>query len=259
MSFGRVWCVDPDIGQKLWNNESVASTDTIRAHLMNRLRNITLISPPMALFSFLHYDWFREFLRQRVKLISLTETDASVTLPAIKEIGVPIVNQMCSWKEGTSFYTCPHGKMHFLDFLFAVDGDKIIDFLNMAPDRGKSGNPDKLEVAGPLEQCQCGTMYRPYKFHWHAMRSIVDRDGRPMDPTEPSCILTGAIRNLSFFQLIQQKDPAYFVVHADREPERMDIVKKFCVLIYKDQVRIDLCTEPFQVGRKFPVFWSLVN
>jgi hypothetical protein len=265
MCFGQIWQIDLPFGEQLWRKQSIANDpmNTIDTELLDRLHNVTIINPPMNLLSFMHYAWFREFLQERTRLISLTETDASAIMPIIEQIGVPVINQMVSWQEGTSFYTCPFGNMHFLDFLFAVQDDKIIDFLNMAPGSGQSGNPDQIVPSGPLTTCQCGVVYRPYRFQWCAVKSIVDYGGRTMDPTAPSVLLVDTISKCAFFQIVQQADPSVFALHVDKplDEHQMTIVKNFCIRLFKHTVQIELRLEPFYVGenKKAPVFWSLAS
>ena len=195
------------------------------------LNNVCYICTPMTLHELLRYDNFIDLIKNTASVISTTETDNKYfDFNILKELGIPYVNQMRSWKEGTAFYTCPYGNMHWMENLFYCTEDrKIIDLFNFYNTwwNEKDGNPDNIY---PLENefhlCECGSYYRKFNFEPCMITCLYNHKGELIDFTDKLIILKDIIKKHDYLQIIQQEDLETFNIHIDNN-DHIDEIKKF--------------------------------
>jgi hypothetical protein len=79
-----------------------------------------------------------------------------------------ICDHMRCWDGGASFYTCRHGNYHLMDNLCWVEevGGKMIctDYFNLASPFVRYWNGDYCQVGKVYKRCECGRLYRDFKF-----------------------------------------------------------------------------------------------
>ena len=206
---------------------------------------------PFGLHYITFYPKVLEFMAENGITASVTEMDSSFyDFSILKEYGIPLVNQMRSWKEGTAFYTCPARTMHWMENLFYCTGNGLVDLLNFRQDW--SENPDAIWPIGEFQRCQCGAWYREMHFQPHAVKWFYTKNGLPSafrHFTVP--------KNSKFFQIVQDKAGSIFTVHSDGEvPEG---VQGFILDVYQSgDFTLRHSTEEYSLGTrgKKPVFWS---
>ena len=208
-----------------------------------------------------------DFIKKNEIFISLTETDPSCyDFSILDEYKIPWTNQMRSWKEGTSFYTCPYKKRHWMENLFYCTEDKkIIDLLNFHNNwwMNSDANPDNIwPLEKEFKQCECGTWYREMNFQPHSIKWFYNHLGQSSDYSyKINRSLHQVIEKFDYFQIIQKNDLKTFYLHTNRRPstKESELIKVFIFNIFENYSYI-LKMENYLFnsgsGNKQPLFWS---
>ena len=79
-----------------------------------------------------------------------------------------ICDHMRCWDGGASFFDCKHGTSHLMDNMsWSVEKEKKLiatDYFSLPSPFVNFWNGDKCEIKNKYERCQCGRIYRPFKF-----------------------------------------------------------------------------------------------
>lgn len=235
-----------------------------------RLRNTAYVTNPVTLKRLAAHGMFVRFVQETASVISITEEDPSGY--SFEELaGVPLVNQMRSWHEGVTFYTCPYGEMHFMENLFVCASGSTVDLFNLS--RGccpADENPDCVwPQADTFESCACGTIYRKMNFVPHAVRGFIDSNNILIIPKTISLRFRGLVGRSEFLQLIQQTDPWRLHVHVTpplSTREKEELVSLCTQYIWRPKgnsrpMEFEYIDLPFRVGarHKQPVFYSMAS
>jgi hypothetical protein len=77
-------------------------------------------------------------------------------------------DHMRCWDGGASFFTCKHGRYHLMDNLswcLSMDGKLIsTDYFSLVAPFINYWNGDYAEIEDKYYRCDCGRMYRPFRF-----------------------------------------------------------------------------------------------
>jgi hypothetical protein len=216
---------------------------------------------PFGLHYLTFYPKVLEFMQDSGITVSVTEMDSSYyDWSVLKEYGIPLVNQMRSWKEGTAFYTCSHGTTHWMENLFCCTPEKgIIDLFNFKNTWHE--NPDFIWPLGSFEQCSCGVWYRPMNFQPHAVKWFYTKNGKPA--LFPRTTLD-FLHLFERFQLIQEKTGCDFTIYVNESltEKRLDGIRHFVEMVYgSSDFSLKTSKEEYLVGirNKRPLFWSEVE
>lgn len=219
------------------------------------LSNSFWIINPIDFHILTKYEHILDYIRNNNIVISLTEVDCSAY--DFSKLGIRIVNQMRSWKEGTSFYTCPYNVKHFTENLFYCTEDrKIVDLLNFHSTW--NDNPDNIYPISDWKECQCGTWYREMNFEPYAMKGFYDINNN-IDPFFQKKIK--CFDNYRYLQIIQSSIKNIFYIHvSDFMPEKdFQEITNFVINMYKNEnVEIHIKYNKYTLGirKKNPIFWS---
>ena len=221
---------------------------------------------PMTLQIIINNAEIINFLKKNEISISLTGCSSEFyDFSILDEYKIPWTNQMRSWKEGTSFYTCPYKKRHWMENLFYCTEDKkIIDLLNFHNNwwMNSDANPDNIwPLEKEFKQCECGTWYREMNFQPHAINVFYDYNNKMSCPLHNDIKLR-FINNFDYFQIIQQRNKQEFLIHANRNmsKEETNQIEKYIEFVYKSSIySYRTVNYVFELGRnkKKPLFWSL--
>jgi hypothetical protein len=203
----------------------------------------------------------RDHLFRLKPVLSVTNYDCTgYDFSILKEHEISLVNQMTSWKEGTSFFTCSHGKQHFLENMFYSTPDhNIVDLFNF--NNTWHGNPDQIWPLGDFQQCECGFWYREMNFQPCAIKGIKNYRGETIDTLDFTTYLLK--ESYEFFQIVQQKDGKTFQLHSSKTMHPWDyrFVYNWICKKYGKEVEIQQVGDLYSVGSRLknPIFWSEVS
>ena len=261
--FSGKFLVQPSHTMFYKEHVSITGYEDFIRHFDPSKKGALLETTPLSLNKMLLDKKVRDYLGVLKPVVTTTNYD-----PTGYDFSVfegPIVNQMTSWKEGTSFYTCPQGKRHWLENLFYCTAErKIVDLFNFSNtwwDK-EDGNPDNIWPLGDFQLCECGQWYREVNFQPHAVKSIKNCHGEPISLFGFS---TFAFKErYEFFQIVQQKDGKTFHIHVSKDMHPRDF-RYACDWIKKqygqEQVAINVENSIYTVGERLknPVFWSEIS
>ncbi|MFW5794896.1 MAG: hypothetical protein ACOCV1_05390 [Bacillota bacterium] len=206
-------------------------------------------------------DDLMSYIKNNNIRISLTSSDSSMyNFSVLNDYGIPWTDQMRSWKEGTTFYTCKYGLKHWLENLFYCTEDKkIIDLLNFKNSWWRENNPDDIWIQNEeWKRCKCGQWYRNLNFRPHAVKWFVDKYGNQSEFL-PENILN-FIKDYEYVQIIQQSNKRDFYIHSNKDLKEEEIfrLKNLIRKLYRSSdFNMIFKKEIYKIGRnKYPVFYS---
>ena len=228
------------------------------------LKKSCFIINPVKLSMLLKSSHFIDFIKKNAAVISITEVDGSFyDFSLLRQIGIPLINQMRSWKEGTAFYTCPYNIRHWMENLFyCTKKQQVFDLFNFHNNWWdlKGGNPDNIwTLEKKFKLCKCGAWYRKINFQPHAINRFYTYLGSLSDYRRLS--ENNFKKKYEYFQIIQKSDLSTFEVHVPDYLNNNDFnkTKEFIEKVYKNtNYNITIVNSKYKIGinKKTPVFWS---
>ena len=108
------------------------------------------------------------------KICKLLSNTNEYMLPEDKDflISNKFVDHICDhmrcWDGGGSFFDCKYGTSHLMDNMaWAIEkNEKLVatDYFSLPSPFVNFWNGDKCEIKNKYQRCQCGRLYRPFKF-----------------------------------------------------------------------------------------------
>lgn len=245
-------------------NEGVVLYINPDKHIDINIDKSVLIMFPHTLATLIDSKHFIDFVIRTNSIISITGLDSSFyDFNKLKELSIPLINQMRSWKEGTAFYTCPYGIKHWMENLFyCTNNKKTFDLFNFHNNwwNKELSNTDNIWPLEEFKLCKCGTWYREMNFQPHAMKWFYDYNGNISSSHIPFAekLLRKKYNN---FQVIQKSNLNNFEIYVDSDVLEKDIIyiKSSIKKIFKSEnFNIEIINGIYEIGRnkKIPVFWS---
>ena len=223
------------------------------------------ITFPSTLNLLLEYPFFVDFMIKNCCVISITCSDSSFyDFSKLKELNIPLINQMRSWKEGTTFYTCPYDKIHWMENLFyCTSNRKIFDLFNFHNNwwQEKESNTDNIwPLEDEFHECECGAWYRKMNFQPHAIKWLRDYTGNIS--TYQKNITTKSFEvQYNNFQIIQKTDLKTFEIYTNTEIYKKDFlyIQNYLFHIYKSrdfEMKNIIGEYKIGINQKHPIYWS---
>jgi hypothetical protein len=225
------------------------------------IEKVGWITNPLNLKKAIHYEEILLFLKKTSSFISLTELDSSFyDFSIVEKLGIPIINQMRSWKEGTGFYSCPYKKIHFTENMFFSTQKNTYDLFNFFQEENE--NPDEIyPLSNNFECCECGSLYRKMNFFPHAVKWFYNKKGVP-SLTNFMFNETLLCGKYDYFQIIQRNNLKTFEIRISTDninKKDLKIINDFIYYVYDGlDFEIKIINSLYSVGSnyKHPVFWS---
>ncbi len=270
-SFKDKYCVFISKTNSITNkirNEGIAISINPDKYIDLNIEKSMLIMFPHTLTYLIDCKHFIDFVKKTNSIISITGTDnCFYDFSKLKELEIPLINQMRSWKEGTAFYTCPYNKIHWMENLFyCTNNKKIFDLFNFHNNWwNKPGyNPDNIWIIEKdFKLCECGIWYRELNFQPYAIKWFYDFNGNISTRDNPfdEKLFKKKYKNI---QIIQKSNLKDFEIYIDTDLLEQDFlyVHNSIKSIFKSSdFNINIINGTYEIGRnrKAPIFWSEYN